>query len=61
MFITSDHAEFELARLPRLRGNPMSHRIALSFEDGVTRFIDCRDNETVLDAAYRQRINLPMD
>ncbi|MGY1424582.1 benzoate 1,2-dioxygenase electron transfer component BenC [Lysobacter sp. A289] len=39
----------------------MSHRIALSFEDGVTRFIDCRANETVLDAAYRQRINLPMD
>lgn len=39
----------------------MSYRIALNFEDGVTRFIDCRDGETVLDAAYRQRINLPMD
>ncbi len=39
----------------------MSFRIALSFEDGVTRFIDCRPGESVLDAAYRQRINLPMD
>ncbi len=39
----------------------MNYRIALSFEDGVTRFIDCRDTENVLDAAYRQRINLPMD
>ncbi|MCM2972421.1 benzoate 1,2-dioxygenase electron transfer component BenC [Larsenimonas suaedae] len=39
----------------------MEYRIALNFEDGVTRFIQCRDNETVLDAAYRQRINLPMD
>lgn len=39
----------------------MSYRIALNFEDGVTRFIECRDGETVLDAAYRSRINLPMD
>ncbi|WP_027349075.1 benzoate 1,2-dioxygenase electron transfer component BenC [Halotalea alkalilenta] len=39
----------------------MTHTIALSFEDGVTRFIECRDDEKVLDAAYRQRINLPMD
>ncbi len=39
----------------------MSYRIALNFEDGVTRFIDCNAGETVLDAAYRARINLPMD
>ncbi|AJC46078.1 benzoate 1,2-dioxygenase electron transfer component BenC [Xanthomonas sacchari] len=39
----------------------MSYRIALNFEDGITRFIDCNDGETVLDAAFRQRINLPMD
>jgi benzoate/toluate 1,2-dioxygenase reductase subunit len=39
----------------------MTHRIALNFEDGVTRFIECRDGEKVLDAAFRQRINLPMD
>ncbi|SFF21302.1 benzoate 1,2-dioxygenase electron transfer component BenC [Paracidovorax wautersii] len=38
-----------------------SHRIALNFEDGVTRFIDCGAGEKVLDAAFRQRINLPMD
>lgn len=39
----------------------MTYSIALNFEDGVTRFIDCKPGETVLDAAYRQRINLPMD
>ncbi|KUI36414.1 benzoate 1,2-dioxygenase electron transfer component BenC [Mycobacterium sp. GA-2829] len=37
------------------------HRVALSFEDGVTRFIDCRDDQTVADASYRQRINIPLD
>ena len=35
--------------------------IALSFEDGVTRFITCRDDQTVADASYRQRINIPLD
>lgn len=39
----------------------MTYSIALNFEDGVTRFIDCKAGEKVLDAAYRQRINLPMD
>ncbi|MFJ3485287.1 benzoate 1,2-dioxygenase electron transfer component BenC [Pseudomonas sp. NPDC090202] len=39
----------------------MSYTIALNFEDGVTRFIDCKSGEKVLDAAYRNRINLPMD
>lgn len=38
-----------------------SYRIALNFEDGVTRFIDCGANEKVLDSAFRHRINLPMD
>lgn len=39
----------------------MSYTIALNFEDGVTRFIQCNENEKVLDAAFRNRINLPMD
>lgn len=39
----------------------MSFRIALNFEDGATRFIDCNDGEKVLDAAYRNKVNLPMD
>ncbi|MFL6716790.1 MAG: benzoate 1,2-dioxygenase electron transfer component BenC [Burkholderiaceae bacterium] len=39
----------------------MTYKIALQFEDGVTRFIDCALNETVSDAAYRQRINIPLD
>ncbi|MGV8872890.1 MAG: benzoate 1,2-dioxygenase electron transfer component BenC [Rhodococcus sp. (in: high G+C Gram-positive bacteria)] len=39
----------------------MSHSVALSFEDGVTRFITCEDEQTVADAAYRSRINIPLD
>lgn len=39
----------------------MCYRIALNFEDGVTRFIDCKAGEKVLDAAFRNKINLPMD
>src|SRR3954471_8134359 len=39
----------------------MDHRVALAFEDGVTRFITCRDDQTVADASYRARINIPMD
>jgi benzoate/toluate 1,2-dioxygenase reductase subunit len=39
----------------------MSHKIALNFEDGVTRFIDANAGETVADAAYRQGINIPLD
>lgn len=39
----------------------MSYQIALSFEDGVTRFVKCSPNETVADASYRARINIPLD
>lgn len=39
----------------------MSHRIALNFEDGVTRFIEARPDELVADAAYREGLNIPMD
>ena len=39
----------------------MTHQIALTFEDGVTRFIECRDGETVADASYRAGINIPLD
>ncbi len=39
----------------------MGYHIALNFEDGATRFIDCNAGEKVLDAAYRQKVNLPMD
>ncbi|GAA2485227.1 benzoate 1,2-dioxygenase electron transfer component BenC [Terrabacter carboxydivorans] len=37
------------------------HQVALAFEDGVTRFITCREDQTVADASYRQRINIPLD
>lgn len=36
-------------------------RVALNFEDGVTRFIECGANEVLVDAAYRARLNIPMD
>jgi benzoate/toluate 1,2-dioxygenase reductase subunit len=39
----------------------VSHSIALSFEDGITRFVVARPDETVADAAYRNGINIPMD
>ena len=39
----------------------MTHSVALNFEDGVTRFIETRPNETVADAAYRLGINIPLD
>jgi benzoate/toluate 1,2-dioxygenase reductase component len=39
----------------------VSHQVALSFEDGVTRFITCQDDQTVADASYRARINIPLD
>ena len=39
----------------------MSFSIALNFEDGVTRFVNCGSMESVVDAAYRQGINIPMD
>ncbi|WP_055474472.1 benzoate 1,2-dioxygenase electron transfer component BenC [Gordonia sp. HS-NH1] len=38
-----------------------THQVALSFEDGVTRFITCREDQTIADASYRQRINIPLD
>jgi benzoate/toluate 1,2-dioxygenase reductase subunit len=38
-----------------------TYQIALNFEDGVTRFIDCKDTETVANAAYRQGVHVPID
>ncbi|NMM85461.1 benzene 1,2-dioxygenase [Rhodococcus sp. SRB_17] len=39
----------------------MSFQVALSFEDGITRFVECNSDETVADASYRARINIPLD
>lgn len=39
----------------------MTNRIALNFEDGVTRFIDARPDELIADAAYRLGLNIPLD
>jgi benzoate/toluate 1,2-dioxygenase reductase subunit len=39
----------------------MAYQVALSFEDGVTRFIKVNPNETVADASYKARINIPLD
>lgn len=39
----------------------MTYNIALQFEDGVTRFVTCQPNEKLSDAAYRQKINIPVD
>jgi len=37
------------------------YSVALQFEDGVTRFITCAPNEKLSDAAYRQKVNIPLD
>ena len=39
----------------------MTYQVALSFEDGVTRFVPCEADETVADASYKSRINIPLD
>lgn len=39
----------------------MAYNIALQFEDGVTRMIHCDANELVADAAYKVKINIPLD
>ncbi|WP_445292873.1 benzoate 1,2-dioxygenase electron transfer component BenC [Corynebacterium sp. H113] len=38
-----------------------NHSVALAFEDGITRFIDCAEDQTVADAAYQAKINIPFD
>jgi ferredoxin-NADP reductase/ferredoxin len=39
----------------------MPFQVALNFEDGITRFVECRPGETVADASYKARINIPLD
>src|SRR5215211_9209669 len=39
----------------------MAYRIALNFEDGISRFVEGRSGETVADASYRVGINIPLD
>ena len=39
----------------------MTYRVALNFEDGVTRVIAVEADEKITEAAFRQRINIPMD
>ena len=39
----------------------MAFKIALQFEDGVTRVIECGEDELVCDAAFRAKINVPLD
>ena len=39
----------------------VAHKIALNFEDGITKFIDADESESIADAAYRQSINVPLD
>ncbi|MDO5683660.1 MAG: benzoate 1,2-dioxygenase electron transfer component BenC, partial [Propionibacteriaceae bacterium] len=37
------------------------YKVALSFEDGVTRFIRVKENQTIANASYQQKINIPID
>lgn len=38
-----------------------NYNVALQFEDGVTRFIQVAHGETLSDASYRQKMNIPLD
>lgn len=38
-----------------------TYEVALQFEDGVTKFIKVMEGEALSDAAYRQKINIPLD
>ncbi|GAA1481363.1 benzoate 1,2-dioxygenase electron transfer component BenC [Gordonia sinesedis] len=61
MTVTTDHAPAQDDSSSSNPAEAHTHQIALSFEDGVTRFITCREDQTVADASYRQRINIPLD
>lgn len=39
----------------------MAYNIALQFEDGITRIVPCEPDELIADAAYRAKINIPLD
>jgi benzoate/toluate 1,2-dioxygenase reductase subunit len=39
----------------------MKYKLALQFEDGLTKLIECGQDETIANAAYRQKINIPID
>ncbi|AWB82501.1 benzene 1,2-dioxygenase [Corynebacterium yudongzhengii] len=36
-------------------------QVTLAFEDGVTRMITVEEDQTIIDAAYKARINIPFD
>lgn len=36
-------------------------QVTLAFEDGVTRVISVEEDQTIIDAAYKARINIPFD
>ncbi|MBS9533609.1 1,6-dihydroxycyclohexa-2,4-diene-1-carboxylate dehydrogenase [Mycobacterium sp. M1] len=54
-------AETSTVTPPGAKGAAPVHQVALGFEDGVTRFIDCAEDQTVAGASYRQRVNIPVD
>lgn len=37
------------------------YKVALSFEDGVTRFIQVKEKQKIANASYGQKINIPVD
>lgn len=38
-----------------------TYEVALAFEDGITRFIQCRESQKIADASYLRGINIPVD
>src|SRR3989304_3006907 len=58
---TSDTTSLRIELFPMSIQAAPTFQVALSFEDGITRFVECNTDETVADASYRARINIPLD
>lgn len=61
MTATLPPAETPTAAPPGTKAPAPVHQVALGFEDGVTRFVTCAEDQTVAGASYRQRVNIPVD
>lgn len=47
--------------MTQVKTESSTYQLALAFEDGITRFVRCRETELMADAAYMNGINIPLD
>ena len=58
---TAAHEAAASTATHKVAASTATHKVALAFEDGVTRFVTCQEDQSVADASYRSRINIPVD